>query len=465
MVSSEFEAEVVPISTFGARGIIVPSPYKSSLGDFVIPTIVFSDGLEEDANDYLRHRIVKDKAAESSVEGAAKVLRIFARYRRLRRLTLDQVNDKVLLEWQAYMKKRGVSVGRRDYCISVVHAFYEWCERDGRLRYHVQIAGKQHYAGDMYDYVFPITSMEQTERKKGIETKRWVSTILEGGKKNARRHTPTATEIEQLFQIADTVGKHHARNVLMMAWALETGGRVSEIVQITVSDLPTVHDLQRLLAADFHVVKVKRKNQDEGELKVPIDLVLRTIDFIEHDEARREIVEAKGLIGHNNPPIFLSEQGDALTTDSVTRICRELFAKAGISKANIHRLRAKYITVVVERCMDALDLEGQSMDVVTTWTETILFMAAELMGHVHPRTLGPYLNEIRSRRLLSQAVPKGVVQNPPMAQHILPSRADEQLRKAADLIKDGRHEEGRVILQNLTQQLEQLLGPLADDTL
>lgn len=464
-MSGEFEAKVVPISTFGSQGIIVPSPYKSSLGDFVIPTIVFSDGFEEDMNDYLRHRIIKDKAAESSVEGTAKVLRIFARYRRLRGLTLDQVNDRVLLEWQAYMKKRGVSVGRRDYCISVVHAFYEWCERDRRLRYHVQIAGKQHYAGDMYDYAFPITSKEQTERKNGIEIRRWVSTILEGGKKNGRRHTPTATEIEQLFQIADAVGKHHARNVLMMAWALETGGRVSEIVQITVSDLPTVYDLQRLLAADFHVVKVKRKNQDEGELKVPIDLVLRTIDFIEHDEARSEIVEAKGLMGHNNPPVFLSEQGDALTTDSVTRICRELFAKAGISKANIHRLRAKYITVVVERCMDALELEGQSMDVVTTWTETILFMAAELMGHAHPRTLGPYLNEIRSRRLLAKTVPKGEDQNFPMAQHIVPSRADEQLRKAAGLIKDGRHEEGHVILQNLTQQLEQLLGPLDDDTL
>ncbi len=461
-VVRKFKGAVVPISTFGSQGIIVLSPYKSTVGEYKIPTIVFIDGFEDDMNDYLRHRIIKDKVAESSAEGAAKVLRIFARYRRRRGLTLDQVNDKVLLEWQAHMTKHGVSVGRRDHCISTVHGFYEWCELDGRLRYHVQIAGKHSYAGDMYGYAFPITSKEKIEQKKGIETRRWVSTVLEGGKETSRRHTPTSPEIERLFEVADGDGRYHTRNSLMMSWALETGGRVSEIVPVAVSDLPSVHELQRLLAADFHVVKVKRKNRGWAELKVPIDLVLRTIDFVENDKARREIIEVNGLVGRNDVPVFLSERGRALSTDSVTRICRELFAKAGISRANIHRLRAKYITVVIERCMDALGLEGQSADVVTTWTETILFMAAELMGHIHPRTLAPYLNAIRSRRV-AQFASKREPQSPldPGDRHS--NAFNKQLRNAADLIKAGRREEARAALRGLTQQLDQLIGSPDDE--
>jgi len=457
MVFGKLQGAVVPISTFGSQGIIVLSPYKSSVGEYKIPTIVFTDGFEEDINDYLRHRIIKDKVAESSAEGAAKVLRIFARYRRRRGLTLDQVNDKVLLEWQADITKHGVSVGRRDHCISTVHGFYEWCELDGRLRYHVQIAGKHSYAGDMYGYAFPITSKEQIERKKGIETRRWVSTVLEGGKETSRRHPPTAPEIERLFEVADSDGKYHTRNALMMSWALETGGRVSEIVPIAVSDLPTVYDLQRLLAADFHVVTVKRKNRGWAELKVPIDLVLRTIDFVENDDARREIIVANGLVGHNDVPVFLSTRGHALSTDSVTRICRELFAKAGISKANIHRLRAKYITVVLERCLDALGLEGQSADVITTWTETVLFMAAELMGHIHPRTLAPYLNSIRSRRV-AEFASNGEQRKRRDFDDIERSAIDHQLKKAGELVKAGLRDEARSALKGITQQLDQLIG-------
>ena len=83
----------------------------------------------------------------------------------------------------------------------------------------------------------------------------------------------------------------------------------------------------------------------------------------------------------------------------MTRLCGRFFALAKIENANIHRLRAKFITEILETVLDELQTSGVSFDVTSDWGETVLIMARNRMGHTHIMSLRPYLNEIRVRRV------------------------------------------------------------------
>ncbi len=124
------------------------------------------------------------------------------------------------------------------------------------------------------------------------------------------------------------------------------------------------------------------------------------VAFIYHDPQRQKILrERKGGRLSNDEPVFLSETGDALTTDSITRIAGKIFADALVEDANIHRLRARYIIEVIETLLDRLSEQGVTVNRSESWENQVLMMAVELMGHSHPLSLRPYLNDILNRRL------------------------------------------------------------------
>jgi hypothetical protein len=97
--------------------------------------------------------------------------------------------------------------------------------------------------------------------------------------------------------------------------------------------------------------------------------------------------------------LFLSEKGGILTTDSITRICRGFFKEAQIERANIHRPRARFITEIIEQCLDHMESNGQTLDMTSDWADTVLTMARTRMGHSHIMSLRPYLTDIKIRRI------------------------------------------------------------------
>jgi site-specific recombinase XerD len=347
-----------------------------------VPTLVWEEGLDEWVADYARHLRFVSKLTYSSVEEVVKKLRIFRRFQRERRVPYERVNDDFLLAWQGTMESSPRSSGKRsDECISTVHDFFKWAEDRGLLKNHIQMAAKHEYNDLSQDYVFPISSKQVLVRgRHGKSYVKWVSTLTRGSHHDTygMRHTPTSKEVLRLGDEVELHKRNSVRNKLIMDWALFTGARVSEIVQIKESHFPTLDSIGDLFGQDgesaHYEVWVERKNRGRSLLRVPIDLVLRTIEYIACDDDRLRII-ADRLKGNrpNDRSVFLSEKtGEALTKDSVSRIFGHFFRKAGIKKANIHRLRAKYITEVIESQLDRLAEGGVEVDPTSSWQETVL---------------------------------------------------------------------------------------------
>lgn len=379
------------------KGLILPVEIEVESKTYRVPHLYWEDGLDEWVCAYLRHYIVKEHRSYSSAEQLAVKLRRFRGYQRANSVETKHVTEMFLIAWMQTLEAT-CQVDRRNDYIRAVHGFFVWAETNGRLRHHVQLGPKPQYAsylGD--DYVFPIPSTEVVVERRGAKYYKWVSTLIDnsGHSNEGSRHTPTSEEIERLIQEVWSHGRNAVRNNLIISWALETGARVSELLQLKVSDFPPLERAGEILSEEFTYIVVNRKNRGAAKLRVPRMLIARTLEYTYGDPERSAIVAEYGESGD----VFLSEKGGVLTSDSVTRICGEFFVKAGIVNANIHRLRARFITDIIEGVLDDLEAQGQHVDFTSDWSSSILSMAKNLMGHGHVMSLAPYLNEIRVRRI------------------------------------------------------------------
>lgn len=439
-----------------------------------VPTLVWEEGLDEWVGDYARHLSFVSKQAYSSVEETVKKLRMFRRFQRGHRVPFEQVNDDFLLAWQSAMASSPRSSGkRRDECISTVHDFFKWAESRGLLKNHIQIAAKHEYNDLAQDYVFPISSQLLMVRgRQGHSYPKWVSTLTGGTQHRTygMRHTPTSEEVLRLGDEVELHQRNNVRNKLIMDWALSAGARVSEILQIKESDFPAIDSIGELFGAcggsvDYEI-RVERKNRGRSLLRVPLDLVLRTIEYIACDEQRLKIIDDRPSGARRNDSfVFLSEKtGDVLTADSVTRIFGYFFKKAGIKKANIHRLRAKYITEVIEFQLDRLSEGGVEVDPTSSWQETVLVMATQLMGHSHPVSLMPYLNEILQRRASKdgKVQPRSIAARERAVNDLVRQTANRfkhhaGLAEASRLIGENKLAEAREVVRDVLDQLNEIV--------
>ncbi len=370
----------------------------------VVPTLVWEDGMDEWVADYARHLIFRPHNAASSVEETVKKLRIFRRFQREHNVPYEHVDDNFLIAFQGAIEHKGRATHkRRDQVLSAVHDLFKWADGLGRLVNHVQTRPKIEY--DLPDdYQFPISSEVVTVRgPHGQSYEKWVTTLTGGATHSTygMRKTPTSEQVFDLAELVEADERNGVRNKLIMDWALFTGARVGEIVQLRESDLPDFNDVQSFFDDDgFKVVEVsvERKNRGRAMLHVPGDLALRTAEYIAQDEQRRSIIARHPGGFRNEKAIFLSEKGGALNTDSISRIFRGYFQAAGITKANIHRLRAKYLTEMIEFQLDRYSAGGVEVDMTSSWQDSILIAACQAMGHSHPKSLLPYLTEILQRR-------------------------------------------------------------------
>lgn len=439
------------------RIVIVPYSLAQNVSTNV-PTLIWESGIDVEVSDYLRHLILVDHLSPSSVEKYAKVLRIFVRYRCKSGIKWADVDDNLLLSWQTSMLAADIPVPRRNYCLTIVHGFYRWAELTGRLKYQVCVGRPGDYPQEMFNYKFPISSVEVRARQGRHWKVRWQSPLAErirhGG--YGFRNTPNSNQLLDIFAKASASGRHAVRNHLMMSWALECGARVDELLQPTLEDLPTEDQFWNLNDGEYWAIKLKRKGQKgkEGRLLVTVDLILRTYDYVKHE--RSEIVRKCNAAGKKvSNYIFLSEKtGGVIKNDSVTKICGEIFRATKVEKANIHRLRAAFITQQVERCLLAVEVMGNSVDMTSTWHETILTMAAELMGHCSVLSLRPYLNQLLIRRLQTELGVQSVNEADAVDASRLQRFATEnkELVRAMRLRMQGKFKEAGEIL--LTHGLE-----------
>ena len=433
-----------------------------------IPTLVWSDGIDEDASDWFRDLIVSVGVRQSTAYEYAKTLRPFLRFCRQVKTDWTAVDDSFLVRWRSdLVDHQKVSVPRINSALKVIFSFYVWAERTGRIRYRVGIYELNDLPQELRNIAFPISAKRtQSRSSHGRVYQDWTTPLTlsdpHGGKRS--RHTPGETEIRNVHEAALSL-RQGVRDTLILSWAEETGARRVEILRVLKPQIPSLAQLSKLIEADEPcVLLVERKGGAKSRIVAPCDLIVRTIDYI--DMERREVVERckHSIIGYVEPTeVFLSSRtGQVLHPDSVTSIGGRAFRRAGVKRANIHRLRARFAVRLVDTLVEAL-LEDKSIGPESVWVETILTRAAEMMGHASPQSLRPYLNYVLNRRIQTS----GAIQAKTLEDRVRSLRLSETammkrishlplLQQVADHLRLGRHAEGAEMLKAILRDLEQL---------
>ncbi|OYT93519.1 MAG: hypothetical protein CFE43_01955 [Burkholderiales bacterium PBB3] len=368
-----------------------------------IPTLLWPEGIDEDASDWLRELVVDSGILASSAMEYAKTLRPFLRFCRGKR-DWRTVDDDFLIIWREYLLRTlKLSIDRINRSLDTVFSFYRWAEETKRLRFRVGVYTIDQLPVAMQQIPFPITAKQKFSKgQHGRVFGTWTTPLrLSGSEQNSVvRHTPTETEIRKLHEVAVNQ-LYGERNSLILSWAEEVGARRAEILRVCKSQMPDAESLADLIEMDEPwIIYVERKGGKKKPLNVQPDLILRTMDFIEYERAQIVTHCRQSIQKYKEPDeIFLSSKtGTVLHRDSVTSIGLRTFSKAGVKNANVHRLRARFAVRTIESLVDAL-FSGEVVGPQSSWVETILIKAAEQMGHSSPRSLRPYLNYVLNRRL------------------------------------------------------------------
>lgn len=431
-----------------------------------IPTIIWPDGIDEDASDWLRTLVVEYGVATSSAREYAKILRPFLRFCRRRGRLWQSVDDDFLIVWREHLRRaQNASIGRVNTSLKTIFSFYRWAEESKRIRFQVGVYAEDELPAVLGSISFPISAKRCfTKGRHGRVYGNWTTplTLSEPRRGSPVRHTPTEEEIRELHEVA-VERLHGERDSLMLSWAEEAGPRRAEFLRVGKSHMPTSDQLAGLIERDEPwLIGVKRKGGHSKPLNVPPDLIIRTLDFIQF--GRRAIVEhcLSTIVGYREPDeIFLSSTtGRALHPDSVTSIGRRLFRTAGIERANIHRLRARFAVRVIETLVDAI-FDGEMIGSESSWIETILIKAAEMMGHSSPQSLRPYLTYVLNRRIQTADATKAEklasrLRQLRLHEGTLVRRLQRQkgLQTAARHLQAGRKSEAALLLREIADELQ-----------
>uniref|UniRef100_Q07PM8 Phage integrase domain protein SAM domain protein n=1 Tax=Rhodopseudomonas palustris (strain BisA53) TaxID=316055 RepID=Q07PM8_RHOP5 len=391
-----------------AGGLIVRTDASCRINDNVypgIPTLVWPDGIDEVASDWFRYLAVETGAAASSVYEYAKVLRPFRRFCRSRGRAWDSVDDDFLVVWRENMRRVDkVDIPRINTSLQTIFAFYCWAEERGYLRFHVGIYDLTELPNDVRANHFAITARKVFRKSRhGRVVGTWVTRLGLSVPRSTqgRRHTPSEDETRRIHEVA--LGREFGeRNTLMYSWAEETGARRAEILRVNLSQLPTPDQLDEIVEmGESWPIAIVRKGEAVWSINAPADLLLRTLDWVNHGRAQIVANCRNATVGYQEPnTVFISSRtGVALHRDSVTKFSGLDFAAAGVSNASLHRFRAKYCIEVIEALVDAVFANNLMEGSMSSWVETILIKASEQMGHMSPASLRPYLNYVLDRKV------------------------------------------------------------------
>lgn len=454
-----------------AQGIIISTGLSCRLKGQSwsgVPTLLWEDGVDEAASDWFRVLVVERGVATSSAREYAKTLRPYLRFCRQRGKPWQTADDDFIIMWREHLRRGlGVEAARVNASLKTIFAFYRWAEENKVIRFQVGIYTTDELPESLQHTSFPISAKRSfSKTRHGRVYNGWTTplTLSEAKKGSHVRHTPTEDEIRELHEV--TVERAFGeRDSLMLSWAEEAGPRRFEFLQISKAHMPTPAQLADLIERDepwsITLTRKGRKGGNSSTISALPDLLIRTMDFIDH--GRREIVQhcLSTIVGYREPgEVFLSSTtGQVLHPDSVTSIGRRNFTRAGIRGANIHRLRARFAVRTVETLLDAV-FDGEEIGSHSNWIETILVKASESMGHASPQSLRPYLTYVLNRRIQTADASKADRLDARLRQlrhyegtlvRRMSSHSD--LHGAARHIEAGRHAEAAKELRRIADSL------------
>lgn len=138
-------------------------------------------------------------------------------------------------------------------------------------------------------------------------------------------------ELRKLLKaINDDKTKYKKRNEILMRILIETGVRLSEVVNLDIGNIDT----------EARLITVRRKGGQEQSVPINSDLT-RLIRLFTKGKDKSE-------------PLLISSFGKRITQRRVGLLIQEYFKKAGIQKANIscHSLRHSFCSRLLEKGVD-----------------------------------------------------------------------------------------------------------------
>jgi integrase len=342
----------------------------------------------EPISDYLRVLAVHRGKAPSSVYEYAKKLRSWWYYLSSRKVDWKVASDYLLIAFRNDLLARGTSKQVANDYIGQIFGFYVWAQERGLIQ--ALVAPAEPLQGCRYR----ISSSSSRDRRGVVRLK---STLLFKTVRKPFRHTPTDTEITRLHQVSAGF-RHAVRNTLIMSWAEFAGLRRAEVLSLVVSMIPSWDQIDRHEAEEkTFTLSVTGKGRKTRKIAVPPSLMALTRDYIELDR-RKLLAKCHERFGGRAPDaIFLTERGAALAEGSLSNLWTCTFRRAGVRDASGHRLRAVFLTRLVEAFSRSDATRADHID-----SQSILLRAAEAAGHNHPSSLQPYLHSAMKNRIATE---------------------------------------------------------------
>lgn len=159
------------------------------------------------------------------------------------------------------------------------------------------------------------------------------------------RRLPTALSVEQIRRLFWVTPMPYR---LMLRWAVATGMRRSEIVNLRITDLPTPEQIAQT-SDDLIRIQIMRKGSRDLTVHVPSSLVEETNWFV--------LLERSKAKPTSEQHVFLSERGFRISRQALTRIFRRSADAIG-TNATLHHLRhtfAVHVLGILERRHEAGD--------------------------------------------------------------------------------------------------------------
>jgi integrase len=362
-----------------------------------IPTLRLSTGvILEEPSAWLRFLVVKRRKSKDTAAEYAKILSEFIRLSGNRaHIALDEsvyrltfsVDDDLLIAWRDDMEVKGLTCQRINKKISCIFRWLLWCQENGYIS---GLVGKDPESGK----VWPITAEEIESRdRNGRLSFRKETPLLLSIVRQPNRHTPTRSEIESLHGRTSPY-RHAIRNSLIVSWAEEVGLRRLELLSILLEDIPSLADIEALQVSDALFFLTVRNGKGCKKRRVPVSPHLLRITYEYIKIERQDIVDRYDGCKEVPNIVFISDRGSELNPNAVSNLMGKLFKDANVRNASLHRLRAVFLTRVVESFMVKVDEHG-----IPIGEATVLLMAAEYAGHSNIWSLRPYLTALKRARL------------------------------------------------------------------
>ena len=287
--------------------------------------------------DYLHYIRIERGLSDNTIKSYHQDLVRFGKYLNVEKLTLPQVDHIVILAWLNQLRQEGKSNSSVIHMVTSLRKFFGYLTQEKIVAHN------------------PMSDVRPPKKAEHLPA------VL------------TVEEIDQLLQVAveDTTLGIRNRTLLEVMYA--TGLRVSELVNLKMSDL------------HLELGLIQTIGKGDKERIIPIGEV--AIDWLQRYFKTSRIALLKE---NESPYVFLNDRGHQITRQGIWKIIKKLVLNAGITKdVSPHTLRHSFATHILENGADlriVQELLGHA-DISTTqiYTHISKKRLSEVYDEYHPR--------------------------------------------------------------------------------